>query len=98
MVATVVLFILLNIGDGYSTYIGLKDYSLKEANPLIRKLIEKMGLLNALIFAKIPTVAIGLYFLVSSSLWWPLAIVDVIYLVVVGNNFRLILSRKNERK
>lgn len=98
MLVMALTFVLLNIGDAVSTYIGLKEFSLKEANPVIRYLIEKIGLLTALLLAKLISVSIVLYVLISSTLIWPIALVNAFYLVVVSNNFRLILKRKHERK
>lgn len=93
-----VAFVALNIADAVTTYYGLKEFSLKEANPVIRFFIERIGLLTALLLTKLISIAIVLYVLVNSTMIWPIALVNFIYLVVVSNNIRLILSRKNERK
>lgn len=87
-----IIFILLNIFDAIITYISLKNYNLREDNPILRSLFAKIGVLPGLVLFKTSVVTlIGLsYFkfgwFTEYGFTLSLAICNFIYLIVTVNN------------
>jgi len=82
----VFLAILLSVLDAYSTYKVISRGG-KELNPIMAKLIERVGLVKAMI----PVVLVkplGIYLLILNG-WSGLAMILVgVIALVVANNFR----------
>jgi len=92
-------FIILQLGDGYSTYFFGKNTSLfsgVEANPLLKMLFESVGFLPGLIFAKSVAVLLGFALHLSAikkvRIKKIFKILIVVYLFVNLNNFIIIYS------
>ncbi len=89
-----VLFTLLNIMDGHSTFLVVSNSSLKsERNPLARTLFRLIGLKTGIMLLKFFSVFIILtaYIFVKelrSELNIVLLIANLFYLFVVTNNYR----------
>lgn len=83
------LNILLQVADGFLTWACLQRENKMEANPILRWLFGKVGIVGGLLLVKsIGTlVCIGAYF--TGPYATPaLMIIAMIYVVVVGNNLR----------
>jgi hypothetical protein len=77
---------LLQVVDGWATYQIIKNHG-KEMNPLIRKLIEKLGLYKALVIAKGFAVALGWILVFLNAPVWTLGLLVAFYAVVAANNW-----------
>lgn len=82
------LFIGLQMLDIYSTRKALDKQGVYEANPIMRFLMNRMGVDAALVLVKVVGVAVFFYYLDSISPW-VFIILNIIYAVVVYNNLRL---------
>lgn len=89
-----ILFLILNILDGHSTYLVVSKTSLKsEKNPIARWIFKKLGLLKGIFFLKfislVLTILIFLnYKLIKDEINIILAAGNLFYLFVVINNYR----------
>lgn len=92
----IILIALLNIADGFLTYFGLTLFEVYEANPVLDMFSSRLGLGSAIIFIKaiILSGLILLFFRRSCARCMTnittLALANVFYLWVVGNNTDLI--------
>lgn len=92
----IVFIALLNIADGALTYLGLTFFEVYEANPVLDLFSSRLGLGSAIIFIKaiILSGLLLLFFRRSCSRCitniTTLALTNVFYLWVVGNNTGLI--------
>jgi len=87
----IVLFV-LQLLDAYTTSKALKIGG-KEANPVMAKLFDKLGAPLALILKTVLMMFVG-YKAGQSGLVW-LWMIIVMYVAVVGWNFKVIRSLKN---
>lgn len=81
--------ILLQFLDAYTTIKGIKLGAV-EANPFIRKLMDKVGIVPSLILTKTTSIfllSLGVVFNISFMFYIPVAIV---YLWVIYNNLNVI--------
>jgi hypothetical protein len=81
------LFVLLQCGDFYTTYIIIKTGKGREANPFVAKAIDELGLEVGLGFVKLWAIGITCFLV---SYWYALAILDILYIWVVYNNFKVL--------
>lgn len=84
------IFIALNIADFVSTKKAL-DLGFREANPAMEWLMDKMGVVLAMIIAKSLVIVILAGVLAFTPQWLNagmLVIINILYCVVVYNNFR----------
>lgn len=82
-----VLIILLQISDLITTMMALQKKGLKEANPLIQKLIDKLGLIEGLLLAKgVGVVSAFILYQAGATIILLLAV--LIYAAIVINNLR----------
>ncbi|MGB4261619.1 MAG: DUF5658 family protein [Candidatus Cloacimonas acidaminovorans] len=98
-----IIFLLLNILDGHSTYLVLKpDKYHREKNPLARWVFQKLKIPAGIIIFKTILMSILILAIAYFSAWEPLTvniamlIADLLFLVVVLHNYHLYfrLSRK----
>jgi hypothetical protein len=95
---------ILNILDGYSTYLVVKNGSLKnEKNPIARLIFKKMGLSKGIILAKsIILISLFVYYnLYKTSdivTIISLSAMNILYMLVVINNYKIYFSIKKNRK
>jgi len=88
------LFILLQAGDGWTTYQALKSKDNMEANPVVAKLIKAIGIVPALLIMKLIAVAVAIVLAYLSSYTYyaslfGLIVLNGLYSYVVYNNYRL---------
>lgn len=82
------LFVVLTILDGLTTYKALQKSSNREANPIMAFLFKKLGIVKGLVIAK--AIAIGIiWYLMGPGTEWVLLAVNVVYIYVVWNNYKL---------
>jgi len=81
------LFVLLQCGDFYTTYTILKTGKGHEANPILATLMAKLDMAGVLAFFKLACILIGIMLM---PYWWALALLDILYVWVVYNNFKVL--------
>jgi hypothetical protein len=92
-IALFILFLALQAADFYSTYRTISNGTGQEANPVVIWMISKIGLVGGLLISKAAAVGTMLYFMLNYPMVPTsidaIAVVELIYLVVVINNFRI---------
>ncbi len=82
------IFIALQCGDFYTTYTIIKTGKGHEANPFVAKCIDELGLEVGLGFVKV--FAIGITAFLLLPYWYALAALDILYIWVVWNNYKVL--------
>jgi hypothetical protein len=85
------LFALLQCIDLYTTYTILKTGKGYEANPVLAWVFSKIGYPTGLVIFKGLCVIIGFFLM---PYWYALAILNVLYLWVAYNNFKVLKEKK----
>ena len=90
------IFILLQIADVVTTYLSLKRPDRAEANGFVKAIMDKIGILPALIITK--ATVIGLFvlayiYLASIYLTVAMGAVCVFYVWVIINNVRMLAAK-----
>ena len=88
------LAILLQIGDGVTTWLNLKRADRQEANKIVKWLMDRVGVIPALILLKLPFTAL----LVAGVVLYPshiyitaaLGAVCAVYVYIVTQNWKLL--------
>ena len=80
------LFIILQIGDFYTTYLCITSGKGHEANPLIAPLINKYGIVAPLVGYKLLAIIIG-FFVMQSVVG--IVILNLVYSYVVFQNYQI---------
>ncbi len=91
---TTLLFILivaLQVLDGVTTYYAMTKLNAKEANPVARYLMDKIGFIPALVVLK--AAVVGIFVVYSYPLWF-YVLVAALYTGIVGNNAYVIYKSK----
>jgi len=84
--ALLILFLALQAADAYTTTYGIKR-GLKEANPLIRFLIGKLGLYVGQLAIRLPIIAMVSYFALTGGLEeWAMIALVVPFAALLANN------------
>lgn len=92
LIALALLLTALNIADAVTTYIALKRIAnAVEGNPVLRFLMDKLGLMGALI-AKMVVVIGATYVAYDYGQYWPFIVLSVLYALIVYNNLKIIRS------
>ena len=92
--ALVLFYVLtaLQLGDIWTTQYALRNIkAAKEANPVVRKLMDKLGILGGLLVLKVPFIV--LIWMYPMPMWLLLSLI-AFYGYIVGNNARIILKHK----
>jgi len=91
-----IIFLLLNILDGHSTYLVVKpDKYQREKNPLARWVFKKLKIPAGIIIFKTVLIAVLILAIAYYAAWEPLTvniallIADLLFLFVVLHNYRL---------
>lgn len=90
----VLLYVLtaLQLGDIWTTQYALRNIKVaKEANPVVRKLMDKLGILGGLLVLKVPFIV--LIWTSTLPMWLMLGLI-AFYGYVVVNNTRIILKHR----
>ena len=87
-------FLLLQAADAYTTTYGIHN-GLKEANPIMRFLIAKLGLYVGQAVIRLPIIAMVCYFTLTDGLeeWAMIALVVPFAVLLVNNVFWLRRAR-----
>jgi hypothetical protein len=93
------VFVLLQVGDIYTTKNSI-DLGGTELNPIMKKFMDMIGVLPALVFSKLAiiTIFLVLYVMLESvptNIYWlagALGFCDLVYIGVVYNNYK-VMSR-----
>lgn len=99
-----VIFSFLNILDGHSTYLVVSNSSLKnEKNPIARFIFRKIGLKPGIISIKSLSILVVVFALIFyksliSELLISLSIADVLYTLVVINNYKVYKKVKKRKE
>ena len=80
------IFIALQCGDFYTTYTILKTGKGHEANPILATLMAKLDMAGVLAFFKLGAILIAVMLV---DYWYALAVLDVLYIWVVYNNYKV---------
>lgn len=83
------LFVLLQVADAYTTIMSIKSGA-KEANPVMSAVFKITGVPMGLALIKLALIALVYKFL----MFYPLIVIDLIYLAVVANNVKVMKSVK----
>ena len=85
-----ILFMLLQLADAYTTTYGIKN-GLKEANPIMRFLIARLGLYVGQAAIRLPIIAMVCYFALTDGLeeWAMIALVIFFAALLVNNIYWL---------
>lgn len=92
--ALVLFYVLtvLQLGDIWTTQYALRNIKVaKEANPVVRKLMDKLGILGGLLVLKVPFIV--LIWTSTLPMWLMLGLI-AFYGYVVVNNTRIILKHR----
>ena len=82
----------LQLGDIWTTQYALRNIKVaKEANPVVRKLMDKLGILGGLLVLKVPFIV--LIWTSTLPMWLMLGLI-AFYGYVVVNNTRIILKHR----
>jgi len=85
--------VILQIADAALTIAGLRTGYAKEANPLVEKLIGKVGRDRAIVGIKLIAIA-GLWYGYALVPLWALGAGVALYVAVVANNVRVLRNAK----
>jgi hypothetical protein len=85
--ALFILLVILQLADVATTHYALRTGKAKESNAIMAWLMARLGVLTALVIAKIPFLAVAWF-----AGWWATALLCVYYVWVAWNNFRVIKS------
>ena len=81
------IFVLLQIGDVWTTYNVIQSNKGHEGNTIMAWLMDKLGILPAFFIMKALAV-IAVYFLLP--LWQAILVLDIIYAYVVFQNYQIL--------
>ena len=83
------VLVAVQVLDFLTTYFALKDHNASEANGLLKPIMNKIGVVPALVVTKIPTIALFWFYQAQMpiEILWAMCAVGV---YVVGNNINVI--------
>lgn len=85
-----VIFIILQLADLYTTYTIIKTGKGYEANPLLAWIFDRIGYVYGLLIFKGLAIAIGLYVIQFWNGYYVLAPLVALYTWVVYNNYKVL--------
>ena len=86
--ATFIAFVVAQIADAVTTILAL-DNGAREANPVMRWLMGKIGTAPALFFPKVAYIAIATAFFSYPGIHWVYGVIAAIFFAVAINNYRI---------
>jgi hypothetical protein len=89
MIELAIVLTLLQVFDGWATYQIIKNHG-KEQNPVVKILIERLGLYKALLISKGFAVALGWLLVFLNAPVWTLGLLVAFYSVVAFNNWNVL--------
>lgn len=88
------IVVILQVFDFASTAYALRTQTAAEGNPLLRRLMDWIGVIPTLLLTKVLAAALAVYLWKINSSFW-LIVLAVAYTVIVINNLWLIYKKKN---
>ena len=88
------LIVIQQLLDLLSTEYALRRGLAAEGNPVLRRLMDSLGVIPTLLLTKLLTTGLACYLWAVGSVFW-LSVVAIGYSVVILNNLWLISSKKN---
>lgn len=88
-----IILIVLQVMDGYSTYRIISEGKGHEANPMVAFMIDKLGLASGLNITKAAVIGLLVYCSLSSVsivLTTALFVLVVLYSIIVAHNFSIL--------
>jgi hypothetical protein len=89
MIELAIVLTLLQVFDGWATYQIIKNHG-KEQNPVVKILIERLGLYKALLISKGFAVALGWLLVFLNAPVWTLGLLVAFYSFVAFNNWNVL--------
>ena len=86
--ATFIAFVVAQIADAVTTILGL-DNGAREANPVMKWLMGKIGTAPALFFPKVIYIGIAAAFFSYPGIHWVYGVIAAIFFAVAVNNYRV---------
>lgn len=90
--ATFIAFVVAQIADFVTTILALDRKGTREANPVMKWLMGKIGTAPALFFPKLAYVALATLFMGYPGIEWVYGIIAAIFFAVAVNNARIALK------
>lgn len=90
--ATFIAFVVAQIADFVTTILALDRKGTREANPVMKWLMGKIGTAPALFFPKVAYVAIATLFMGHPGIEWVYGPIALIFFAVAANNARIALK------
>lgn len=90
--ATFIAFVVAQIADFVTTILALDRKGTREANPVMKWLMGKIGTAPALFFPKLAYVAIATLFMGYPGIEWVYGIIAAAFFAVAVNNARIALK------
>jgi hypothetical protein len=86
------VLVALQLGDIWTTQYALQNIrGAVESNPIVKKAMDKLGVLGGLFAIKTPFIVILIFYPLPL---WALAAITALYVYVVGNNARIIFKHR----
>ena len=87
--ATFIAFVVAQIADFATTILALDRKGTREANPVMKWLMGKVGTAPALFFPKVAYIAVATAFFDHPGIQWVYGIIAAIFFAVAVNNYRV---------
>lgn len=93
-----VLYVILNVCDFITTYLGITKYGAYEANVIVDKLLEYGGWIGFAIVKVIVTIGVSYILFTTNPIVYLiiLTILSILYAVVCWNNYQVIKQEKEK--
>ena len=87
--ATFIAFVVAQIADFVTTILALDRKGTREANPVMKWLMGKIGTAPALFFPKVAYIGIAAAFFSYPGIHWVYGVIAAIFFAVAINNYRI---------
>jgi len=99
MTYLILILLILQLGDAYTTYVAITSGKGQEANPVFKRLIDAIGLVPAIAFFKLGLsgLAIAMYFnglLVDDAALYGVGALVIFYFFIVTQNVSVLRGAK----
>ena len=89
-----VVFVALQVGDIVSTTLALQKSNVVEGNPIVRWIMDRVGIIPALILSKLVVIGLfGVAVYLSPYAVYLMGLMSLFYVWVVVNNIKIIQGR-----
>lgn len=88
------VFVALQIGDIISTTLALQKSNVVEGNPIVRWIMDRVGILPALVLSKVVVIVLfGVAVYLSPYAVYLMGLMSLFYVWVVVNNIKILQGR-----